>query len=140
MTDKFHSMHGRSKEPDAEKIMPDVCAAARSLGWVVPTREEEVREAEREVEANPVELPAALQSAKEVFQRADSPAEGRIAPLSGHGDPHVEATLARAAREPGHLTPETREAMRRDRKAAEQKQEEGRASAPDQDRHGKDVR
>jgi len=140
VTSKFHPSRECPKEPDAEKVAPDIREAARRLGWVVPTGEQEVREAEREAEANPVELPATLQNAKEVFQRADRPAQGRIAALGGRGDPQVEATLARAAREPGHLTPEIREAMRRDRKAAEEKQEEGRASAPDKDRHGQDVR
>ena len=132
VTDKFHPAQGRPKEPHAEKFAPDIYAAARCLGWILPTDEDAVREAEREAAVNPVELPATLQSAKEVFQRADSPAERRIVALGGPGDPQVEATLARAAREPGHLTPDTREAMRRDRKAAEEKQ--------DRDRHGKDVR
>ena len=119
------------------RLTPDICEAARRLGWVVPTREEEVREAEREVEANPVELPATLQNAKEVFQRADRPTEGRIAALGGQQRPasggHAGArrsrTWASHARNPRSHAP----------RPEGRRGETGRGRS-DKDRHGKDVR
>ena len=106
--------------------------ASRFLGWVVPTSEKEVLIAERDLDANPVILPERLRDPKDLF---DQP--GRSAPQTGMlahfpDNPQVGATLARAAREAGRLTPEVEERMQRDRKAAEERQ--------DKDRHGKNVR
>jgi len=123
-------MTSRSRRPGrrgGEALAADIHDALRSLGWVVPRTEDEVRLAERELaDAPPPELPEALQDARGVFERrtAGEDARRRTLPFPGRRD--VDATLARAAREGGNIPPEVEQAMRRDRQAAERDDENGR--------------
>jgi hypothetical protein len=118
-----------SKERPENGIPERVVEAARSLGWLPPQSEEEVRRAEAEAEGKPLSLPDELRDPKEVFDRPTGRAVPSINPPE---DARINATLSRAAREAGHLSPEIEEAMRRDREATEKE--------ADGDDDGKDVR
>ena len=111
---------GKPKAPDPEALAAEVHAALRAHGMLVPRDEGAVRRAE----AEPPPLPAELQDPDAVFARgAESSApQARIAPFAG--DAAVDATLARAARECGRLSPEIEAAMRRDREAAEREMDD----------------
>jgi hypothetical protein len=105
--------------PDDEDIAPDVHQAAKSLGWVVPQSEEDVLQAERELSKQPAALPEELQDPKEVFERGAACGAAESKSLEFPPDPDIDATLNRAAREGGRITPEIEERMRQDREAAE---------------------
>ena len=117
MSGKRHSR----KHTDGEKPPPenDVHRAMRSLGWAMPESEADVRRAEEDLDANPVSLPDALADPKAVFEREHRPDSTIPMRLPFSGSSYIDATLARAAREGGEITPEVEDAMRRDRKAAE---------------------
>lgn len=119
----------RDRQPDegcaaaeGETLAQDVHEAMRLLGWTAPVCDEDVLRAEAELAAKPPELPRALQDPNAVFDRpAQPPAAGPRLPFPANAD--IDATLARAARECGHITPEIEEAMRRDREAAERERD-----------------
>ena len=110
--------------PNGDELLCDVHLAMESLGWVVPQCEVEVRDAERRLGPAPIPLPEGLRDPHAVFGRKG---EGCavLGPLPASGSPYIEATLERAAREGGRITPEVEEAMRRDREAAEREADRG---------------
>jgi hypothetical protein len=114
-----NSTHQREDER-LERLSADVAAAAGALGWVPPTDVRDVARLEEELAAAPVRLPEELRAAPEVRSggAADRPwrAEASGLPVSADAD----AAMARAAREGGPVPPEVEEAMRRDRRAAEE--------------------
>jgi len=127
-------MKARQKPPagrggGGSDIKADVYDALRSLGWIAPQCDEDVRRAEQEAGARPVELPEALQDARAVLRGDRSADEPRARTLPLPGDPGIDSTLARAAREGGHVPPEIEEAMRRDRQAAERDADHGGENA-----------
>ena len=123
----------RRKEANAvERLEADAARAAVRLGWRLPTSEEEVQAAEQTPAIESVRLPDALGNPKEVLERGRKLSGDETLTVALHSDEATESTLARAAREAGRLTPEVREAMRRDRDAAEKEQ--------DRDRRGQDIR
>jgi hypothetical protein len=116
---------------DEPSLCRQVRASLRCMGWLPPLNEQDVADAERELAGRRVPLPPGLQDPQAVLRRASraaGPVPLLILPQSGP----IDATLARAAREGGRLTPDVEEAMRRDRKAAEEEMDKGR--------HGEDVR
>ena len=122
----------RKQSAGAESAPAGIGEAALLLGWVVPTREEDVLCTEPDLAASPVTLPERLRDMNSVFEGVErSLPQVKISPFVPD-NPRVDAALARAAREAGRLTPEVEERMRRDRKAAQDEREK--------DDHGKDVR
>jgi len=107
---------------DDPQLAADVHDALRSLGWVVPLCEPEALAAEDA--AAEVELPESLSDPQAVLAGTWVTARTPAPPLPG--DPGIDATLARAAREAGHLAPDVEQAMRRDRQAAERQREDDR--------------
>ena len=108
---------------DAEAVAPLVERAMADLGWLIPRSEEEVAAAEAAPAARTVEIPEALRDPRRVLDRPHSSGR-RYVPLPASAD--VEAALARAAREAGHLTPEIERRMRLDRQAAEREMDDAR--------------
>lgn len=119
----------KRKNADAPALAADVGEALRSMGWLVPSCEDDVAEAERRQAERPAALPEELREPRAAFDRAARPGTGGPRPVQFAGDYAVDATLARAAREGGRLTPEIEEAMRRDREAAEREQEDDESDA-----------
>ena len=110
----------------ADDMEADVYDALRALGWVVPQSEDDVRDAEDELQPAPSDLPDELKNAEAMLRRprrTAPPPAGPHLPLPS--DPDIDSTLARAAREGGHIPPDIEEAMRRDRQAAERDAEDG---------------
>ncbi len=95
-----------------------VYAALRRTGAVVPTNEETVAAAELWVAIDGPPLPAELLDVPRVLatRHPDSWPTGLIRPWDSSS---MDATLARAAREGGTLSPEIEEVMRRDREIAQ---------------------
>jgi len=102
------------------------------LGWVLPQCEGEVARAEEELTALRIALPEELRDAAAVFEREDDEGEGEgeviLGPLPSSASAYLDATLARAAREGGEISPEIEERMRRDREAAEREATDGEAN------------
>ncbi len=97
-----------------------ICAATheaiRQAGWIIPTDEASVADAEARLADDMPELPAELRNLK-FPSAADNPSAGKVVPL---WDPTVlSAPMARAAREGGSVSPEAERIMRRDRDRAE---------------------
>ena len=110
---------GRRPPDRDDDLVRGVEAAVRSLGWTAPQCDEDVLAAERRLAAEPVALPAELQEPAAVWNRPDSRRQSEPVFLPFPASPDIDATLARAAREAGRLSPEIEERMRRDREAAE---------------------
>ncbi|MHC4717690.1 MAG: VOC family protein [Planctomycetota bacterium] len=115
-------MGRKRKNEEQTEMEQDVHAALIANGWLTPTREDDVDAAEAELRDDPVELPADLADPAAVFERAASEAQPAL--LRFPGSPDIDATLARAAREGGTVTPEIEEIMRRDREAAEREMDD----------------
>lgn len=110
--------HTRDEESDP--LSPQVHEALGELGWLPPETERDVQRAEQRTSDQT--LPETLRDPRAVFDRTEEPPPATIPfPI----DPDIDATLARAAREGGHLTPEIEEIMRRDRQAAEREADHG---------------
>lgn len=111
------------REEDDQTLVAEVYRALGELGWTVPLCERDVGRAEDEQAEGAAALPEALRDPKAVFDRAAGPAGGpKVIPFPGAAE--IDATLARAAREGGRLTPDIEQAMRHDREAAERELEE----------------
>lgn len=104
---------------EADRLLEQVASALRSMGWLLPVREHEVADAEAELAASPVALPPSLQDPAAVLSPIARAGAVEPTVLEFPGSPAVDATLSRAAREGGRLTPDIEERMRRDRQAAE---------------------
>ncbi len=106
--------------PNGVNLERQVYEAMRSLGWIIPTTEEDVERAEALLSKEIIELPEDLRDPYAIPASMDSDC-----PPSDHnpstGDAEVEENLARAAREGGVIRPEIEQRMRQDRQAAEQK-------------------
>jgi len=102
-----------------------VYAAMKSLGWIVPQCERDVRGAEKELPATAEALPEALREAGAVFDGkvADDGTVG-LNPATPTADTGVDENLARAAREGGTIGPAIEARMRRDREAAERRRDD----------------
>jgi len=111
---------GKGPAGEDAELVGDVHEALLAMGWVAPQREADVRRAEEDLPAQPAPpLPEALRDPQAVFDRPDGRADTPpVLPLPAGAD-DIEATLNRAAREGGRITPEIDQAMRRDRQAAE---------------------
>ena len=117
-------MKRAQKRKKDEEIGGDVRATLAAMGWILPLSEAEVARAERELAEQGVMLPEGLRDVKAVFEREEREGEVVVRPLPSSGSPYLGATLARAAREGGEITPEVEERMRRDREAAEREADE----------------
>jgi hypothetical protein len=106
------------KQPE-EALERDVHTAAERMGWALPQDDEAVHQAEQDM--GDVALPEALRDPQAVLERPD--AAPRPATLLFRQQSDIDAGLARAAREAGHLTPEIEQRMRRDREEAERETE-----------------
>ncbi|MBA7614364.1 hypothetical protein ES703_21628 [subsurface metagenome] len=94
-----------------------VFEAMRRGGWILPQTAEEVRRAEEELAANPVELPSGLADPYAVLDQPH-----RRIRLGGKlevGRDSILENLAQAAREGEGIPLEVKEQMRKDREAAE---------------------
>jgi len=100
----------------------DVHAALVAMGWSPPTGEDDVAALEAQLRGQTLELLAELTDPAAVFERAAPDAEATV--LRFPDAPDIDATLARAAREGGTVTPEIEEIMRRDRAAAEREMDD----------------
>ena len=99
-----------------EAICDATHEAIRRAGWVIPTDEAAVADAEARLVDHTLALPPALRSL-EFPSAADNPSGGKVVPL---WDPTVlSAPMARAAREGGAISPEVEAIMKRDREIAE---------------------
>jgi len=112
-----------SQKPSEDPDRPGEAAARlhavlAELGWAPPRDESAVRRAEA-LPAEPADLPAALADPAAVL--AGHAGEGEQAGwvLPPPADADIDATLARAAREGGAISPEVEQRMRRDRELAE---------------------
>jgi hypothetical protein len=93
--------------------------AMRALGWMIPTTEEDVEEAELMLSKEEPPLPEELQDPYQTLDGMDSDCLP-FDPAPVAVDAEVEENLARAAREGGVIRPEIERRMRADRQAAEQ--------------------
>jgi len=100
----------------------DVRAALTVMGWAPPTSEDHVADVEARLRDEPVELPARLADPAAVLGSPEPEAKTTVLHLPDA--PDIDATLARAAREGGTVTPEIEEIMRRDREAAEREMDD----------------
>lgn len=117
--------HNDPGEED-EQLLRDVNDAMKSLGWRIPLTAEDVRGAEEALAEVPVRGPAGL--IEPAGKLDGGPVELSVRPqaFADRCDGDIETTLARAAREAGHLTPEIEEAMRQDRQDAERRRNHGK--------------
>jgi hypothetical protein len=101
-----------------ETLSAATCEAVRHLGWFIPTDEDAVAEAEARLTEGTAGLPPALRNVADILDGADQrPLSGRmIQPWSSE---RMDATLSRAAREGGSVSPEIEKLMKRDRDRAE---------------------
>ena len=95
--------------------------AMKALGWLVPETDDEVAQAEAELEANPVPLPDKLLKVFPPFENVPPSPEPQSA---GRSQRETEQHLARAAREGGDISAEVEERMKRDRERAERESEQ----------------
>jgi len=117
---------GQSDSPGARDVgEAQVYAAMKSLRWIVPECEDDVGRAERTLSAPAEGLPQALRDAGAVFNRTVASGPPRPTPAVSAADARVDEGLARAAREGGVISPEIEARMRRDREAAEKRQDDG---------------
>ena len=115
-------MSRRRKDDSPDASERDVRAALAAMGWVPPASEGDVAATEAQLREEPVELPARLADAAAVLEHPAPGAEATALRLPDA--PDIDATLARAAREGGTVTPEIEEIMRRDRAAAEREMDD----------------
>ncbi len=105
----------QTSQNDFERV---VFEAMQQGGWILPQTVEEVRQAEEELAANPVELTPGLTDPYAVLDKPH-----RRIRLGGQlevgRDSILEQNLAQAAREGEGIPPEVKEQMRKDREAAE---------------------
>jgi hypothetical protein len=106
--------------PSKANLERHVYEAMRSLGWIIPTTEEDVARAESMLSREAVELPEELKNPYHILESMDTDCPASD-PEPVPVDAEVEENLARAAREGGVIRPEIEQRMRRDRQAAEQK-------------------
>ena len=100
-------------------------AAMKSLGWIVPECERDVRHAAETLSVAAEGLPQALSDAGAVFDGKAADGGAPPHPVAPASDMRVDEHLARAAREGGTISPEIEARMRRDRQAAEKRQDDG---------------
>ena len=101
--------------PDTEQI---IYSAARSMGWLVPTTEDEVAVSES-VSPSGTALPDVLKDPFAALDQSAARAQRRSRSVPLPASDMVDA-LARAAREgKGDISPEAEAAMERDRHQAE---------------------
>ena len=111
---------------------PAICEAIHAALEHVPVTADQAEQAGKTLPGNAPPLPAALAEPKAIFNK---PARAAMV-IPFPALPEVDATLARAAREAGHLTPEVQEQMRRDRQAAQAEAKANNRENP----NGPDVR
>ena len=100
---------------DTEQL---VYTAARSMGWIVPTTEDEVRATE-DIPLDDIPLPDALKNPLATLDEEVARAHRKRRHLPVPASETFEA-LARAARDgTGDISPEAEATMKRDRDAAE---------------------
>ena len=99
-------------------IRDAVHEAARQFGWIVPTDEIAVADAESRMASSVKELPLELKELK--FPSTENRlVSGKIAPL---WDPsELPTPISRAARRGGSISPEVEKIMKHDREEAEKK-------------------
>jgi hypothetical protein len=103
--------------PNDVNLKRHVYEAMRSLGWIIPTTEEDVERAEALLSKENIELPEELRDPYAILASMDS----NCPPSSVESIPAataIEENLARAAREGGAIQPEIEQQMRRDCQAA----------------------
>ena len=103
-------------------LTAEVYHALNSDGQLIPQSDPDVIAAEQRLAAGPVELPTALQGPAAVFERTAPDSDTNVIAFPAKTD--VDATLRRAAREGGHLTPEVEQRMQDDRRRAQQEQDD----------------
>ena len=121
----------RKPASGGEALDSEVHEALRSLGWVAPECEDDVRRAETELSASAAPLPESLIDAATVFAPKAACGFAKVLSPCFPSDPQTEDNLARAARQGGEIPPEIEEKMRRDRQDAERKL--------NQDENGQDI-
>jgi hypothetical protein len=118
------SIHKKSDEggplKNKDSLERRVFDAMRSLGWIIPTTDEDVERAESMLAKEVIDLPDELKDPYQTLEgmTSDCPPFDPAPVLSDAG---VEENLARAAREGGIIRPEIEQRMRQDRQAAEKK-------------------
>jgi hypothetical protein len=120
-------MANKNKEPapSDKGREADVHQALRSLGWVTPECEDDVRRAEAELSGNATPLPESLTNAGAVFKDKAAGGLADVKPVSFSADPVAGENLARAARQGGKVPPEIEDRMHRDRQEAERELDQG---------------
>jgi len=105
--------HHRDKPANADTA---ICEAVYAAIEPVPVTAEQVRQAEQTLAGQTIPLSASLRDPQAVFDRPVSAPATIVFSTSGD----IDATLARAAREAGHITSEIQERMHHDRQAAQE--------------------
>jgi len=105
---------------------PAICEAIHAAMEHVPVTADQAKQAGKSLADHALPLPAELKEPKAIFNRPARTAT--VIPFPSV--PEVDATLARAAREAGHLKQEVHEQMRRDRHAAEEEQRTNKRENP----------
>ena len=94
-------MSRRRREANEQALEREIHDALRSLGWIGAESDQDVFDAEEAFARSPIDLPKALCDPKAVFDRSDQD-DRRSGPLIPFpGDPSIDSTLSRAAREGG---------------------------------------
>ncbi len=124
----------RQSGEDAGRLNQDVCATLKSMGWLVPESEEQVRQAEAALALaeTSATIPRELVDPEAAWTRSSEASYPGPGSLGFPADPASEQHMARAAREGGDISPEIEDKMHRDRKDAEK--------PFDKDEHGQVVR
>ncbi len=122
----------KSSGNDADRLCQDVRVALKSMGWLVPESEEQVRQAEASLADSSAAIPEDLVDPEAVWRRASEVSQSGSGSLGFPADQATEQHMARAAREGGEISPEIEDKMHRDRKDAEE--------PFDEDEHGQVVR
>ena len=94
----------------------------------VPTDEESVGEAEAALAESEMTLPEQLRDVTAGRRGADRRVRVDVSLYPAQPDADIDATLRRAAREGGHITPEIEQRMRRDREQAQREMDEERGT------------
>ncbi len=110
----------RQSGEDSGRLNQDVYATLKSMGWLVPESEEQVRQAEAALADSSAAIPEELVDPEAAWRQASKVSHSESGSLGFPADPATEQHMARAAREGGEVAPEIEDKMHRDREDAEE--------------------
>lgn len=112
--------HTGNRQDRAEGLAAEIAAAMMELGWLGAQSDGDVAQAEAELAARPIALPAELRDVAAAWDRRPKAGPPCGALLKLPVPPEIQVMLARAARQAGRLSPEIEQRMRQDRRKAEE--------------------